>query len=335
MSNYIDLKYLNILSGQLSQFKRKDNNLFNFRCPFCGDSERNKLKARGYVFLVEGAYLYKCHNCGISANVDKLLSHVNSQLHREYRTERFVDSGRKPVQRNKGKTGIKFTSRKYHTNTPLKTLKKISQLPFDHPAKQYVEKRQIPKEYHRKLFYASKFAKFVNSLVPNKLDEKYDEPRLIIPFFDEYENLIGFQGRAFGKSAVKYITIMLNEDATKVYGLEEVDKRKKVYVTEGPIDSMFLPNSLAMAGSDMKSLDIQDVVYIYDNEPRSKQILNKIEKNISAGHSVCIWPSFLQEKDINDMILAGMSVSEILKIINDNTFENLKAKVKLAEWRKV
>ena len=335
MSNYIDLKYLNILSGQLSQFKRKDNNLFNFRCPFCGDSEKNKLKARGYVFLVEGAYLYKCHNCGTSANIDKLLSHVNSELHREYRTERFVDSGRKPVQRNQGKTGIQFTSRKYHTNTPLKTLKKISQLAFDHPAKRYVEKRKIPLEYHRKLFYAPKFAKWVNSIVPNKLDEKYDEPRLIIPFFDEYENLIGFQGRAFGKSAVKYITIMLNEDAVKVYGLEEVDKRKKVYVTEGPIDSMFLPNSLAMAGSDMKSLGLQDVVYIYDNEPRSKQILSKIAKNISAGHSVCIWPSFLQEKDINDMILAGMSISEILKIINDNTFENLKAKVKLAEWRKV
>jgi len=335
MSNYIDLKYLNILSGQLSQFKRKDNNLFNFRCPFCGDSDKNKLKARGYVFLVEGAYLYKCHNCGISANIDKLLSHVNSNLHQEYRTERFVDSGRKPVQRKMGKTGIQFASRKYHTNTPLKSLKKISQLEHNHPAKLYVEKRMIPKEYHRKLFYAPKFAKWVNSIVPNKLNEKYDEPRLIIPFFDEYENLLGFQGRAFGKSAVKYITIMINENATKVYGLEDIDKSKRVYITEGPIDSMFLPNSIAMAGSDMKSLDIQDVVYIYDNEPRSKQILNKIDKNISAGHAVCVWPSYLKEKDINDMILSGMSISEVVRIINDNTFENLRAKVKLAEWRKV
>ena len=335
MSNYIDLKYLNILSGQLSQFKRKDNNLFNFRCPFCGDSQSNKLKARGYVFLVEGAYLYKCHNCGTSANIDRLISHVNSELHREYRTERFVDKGRKPVERQTGKTGIKFTKRKYYTNTPLKTLKKISQLDPDHPAKKYVEKRMIPKEYHRKLFYAPKFAKFVNSVVPNKLDEKRDEPRLIIPFFDERENLIGFQGRAFGKSAVKYITIMVDENATKVFGLEEVDKRKRVYVTEGPIDSMFLSNSLAMAGSDMKSLDIQDVVYVYDNEPRSVHILSKIDKNISSGHSVCIWPNYLKEKDINDMILAGRSIPEVIGIINANTFSNLKAKAKLSEWRKV
>lgn len=335
MSNYIDLKYLNILSGQLSQFKRKDNNLFNFRCPFCGDSDTNKLKARGYVFLVEGAYLYKCHNCGISTNIDKLISHVNVQLHKEYRTERFVNPARKPVERNKGKTGVQFTSRKYHTNTPLKTLKKISQLNHDHPAKLYVERRKIPKERHRKLFFAPKFSKWVNSILPNKLNEKYDEPRLVIPFFDERENLIGFQGRAFGKSAIKYITIMLDDDAIKVYGLDDVVKTKRVYITEGPIDSMFLPNSLAMAGSDMKSMNLPDVVYIYDNEPRSSEIIKKMEKNISAGSSVCVWPSFLKEKDINDMILAGYDISEILEIINGNTFENLRAKVKLAEWRKV
>jgi len=335
MSNYIDLKYLNQLSGQLSQFKRKDNNLFNFRCPFCGDSEKNKLKARGYVFLVEGAYLYKCHNCGTSANVDQLIKYVSPQIYKEYRTERFMDKRGDTRKTPTTHTGIKFSNRNYHLKTPLKSLKKISQLPFDHPAKQYVEKRKIPKEYHRKLFYAPKFAQWVNSIIPKKLNEKYDEPRLIIPFFDEQERLIGFQGRAFGKSAVKYITIMLNENAIKVYGLEDIDRSKRVYITEGPIDSMFLPNSLAMAGADMKSLSLQDVVYIYDNEPRSKQILSKIEKNISAGHAVCIWPSFLQEKDINDMILSGKTVSEVLRIINDNTFQNLKAKVKLAEWRKV
>ena len=335
MSNYIDLKYLNLLSGQLPLFKRKDNNLFNFRCPFCGDSQKNKLKARGYVFLVEGAYLYKCHNCGIGANVDKLINHVNPELHKEYRTERFLDKRREPVTPPKTSTGIKFRNRNYHLKTPLKSLKKISQLRFDHPAKKYVEKRMIPKEYHRKLFYAPKFAEWVNSIIPNKLNEKYDEPRLIIPFFDERENLIGFQGRAFGKSAVKYITIMLDEDAIKVFGLEEVDKTKRIYITEGPIDSMFLPNSLAMAGADMKSMNLPDVEYVYDNEPRSSEIIKKMEKNISAGASVCVWPSFLKEKDINDMILAKMSISEILRIINDNTFQNLTAKLKLTEWRKI
>jgi hypothetical protein len=208
-------------------------------------------------------------------------------------------------------------------------------LDYDHPAKLYVERRKIPKERHRKLFFAPKFSKWVNSILPNKLNEKYDEPRLVIPFFDERENLIGFQGRAFGKSAIKYITIMLDDDAIKVYGLDGVVKTKRVYITEGPIDSMFLPNSLAMAGSDMKSMNLPDVVYIYDNEPRSSEIIKKMEKNISAGSSVCVWPSFLKEKDINDMILAGYDISEILEIINGNTFENLRAKVKLAEWRKV
>lgn len=335
MTNYVDVKYLNLLSGQLSQFKRKGDNLYNFRCPFCGDSQKDKLKARGYVFLVEGTYIFKCHNCGIGSSIENLIKYVNFELHKEYRLERFTDDNRASPVKQVGKTGISFSNRNYHLKTPLKDLKKISQLHYDHPAKRYVERRGIPKEFHRTLFYAPKFAKFVNSLIPSKLNEEYDEPRLIIPFFDEQNNLFGFQGRSFSKKGIRYITIMLDESKPKVFGLNLINKMKRVYITEGPIDSMFLPNALAMAGSDMPTQDIPDVVYVYDNEPRSVQIIKKMEKKIDAGFSVVVWPTFLKEKDINDMIGAKYSKTEILKIINDNTFKDLKAKVKLSEWRKV
>ena len=337
---YVDLKYINILSGRLSQFKRKTNNLFNFRCPFCGDSQKNKLKARGYIYAKENKYSFKCHNCGTTSSVGNLIKHVDTNLFKEYRTESFLDTNRSlSTKTNTKPEGIVFDKRKYHFKTPLKNLKKISQLQYNHPAKVYVEKRRIPREYHRKLYYAPYFAKFVNSIIPRKLSEDNDEPRLIIPFFDEYENLIGFQGRAFSKNAVRYITIMLDESKPKIFGLDEVDWTKKVYVLEGPIDSMFVPNSIAMIGADggayINSKKTQDIVIVYDNEPKSSMIHKKLSKKIDEGFSVCIWQSFLKYKDINDMILSGMSKVEILNIINESTFQDLKAKMKLVEWSKV
>ena len=81
---YVDLKYINILSGRLSLFKRKTNNLFNFRCPFCGDSQKNKLKARGYIYAKENKYSFKCHNCGTTSSVGNLIKHVDTNLFKEY-----------------------------------------------------------------------------------------------------------------------------------------------------------------------------------------------------------------------------------------------------------
>ena len=333
---YIDLKYINILSGQLPLFKRKSNNLFNFRCPFCGDSQKNKTKARGYVYQVENKYSYKCHNCGVTSSIGNLIKHVDVSLFKEYRMESFVNKER--VVKEKPKE-ITFSKRKYHFNTPLKSLKKISQLQYNHPAKEYVQKRKIPNEYHRKLYYAPYFAKFVNSIIPRKLSEDNDEPRLVIPFFDEYENLIGFQGRSFSKNSIRYITIMIEKDKPKIFGLDEVDWTKRVYALEGPIDSMFIDNAIAMIGADggayINSKKKQDIVLVFDNEPKSSMIQKKLSRHIDEGFSVCIWPNYLQYKDINDMILSGMTKVEILNIINVNTFQDLNAKMKLVEWSKL
>jgi transcription elongation factor Elf1 len=333
---YVDLKYINILSGQLPLFKRKSNNLFNFRCPFCGDSQKNKTKARGYVYQVESKYSYKCHNCGVTSSIGNLIKHVDVSLFKEYRMESFVNKDR--VIQEKPKE-ITFSKRKYHFNTPLKALKKISQLQYNHPAKEYVQKRKIPNEYHRKLYYAPYFAKFVNSIIPRKLSEDNDEPRLLIPFFDEYENLIGFQGRSFSKNSIRYITIMIEEDKPKIFGLDEVDWTKRVYALEGPIDSMFIDNAIAMIGADggayINSKKKQDIVLVFDNEPKSSMIQKKLSRLIDEGFSVCIWPNYLQYKDINDMILSGMTKVEILNIINVNTFQDLNAKMKLVEWSKL
>ena len=340
MSNYLESKYLNLLSAQLQQFKRKNDTLWNFRCPYCGDSQTNENKARGYVFLKEASYIFKCHNCGQGASLNNLIKHVNPNLHKEYTMEKFKDGGRK-VSNNapaKTKPEFRFKKKANYLKTPLGKLKKISQLMPTHKAKRYVLSRRIPTNYHYKLFYAPKFYEFVNQCVPGKFPEnEFDEARIIIPFIDKNENLIGFQGRALGKSDLKYITIMIDEDSPKIFGLDSVDLTQPVYVVEGPIDSMFINNAIAMAGADVSGLDKMsaDYIFVYDNEPRSVEIVRRIDKTIDKNHSVVIFPNSIKEKDINDMIMSGLSVEQVSDIISNNTFQGLAAKAKLTEWRRV
>jgi len=335
---WLDVKYANLLSSKLKRFKIKSSSpyLANFRCPICGDSDKSKIKARGYIFQHKDRLFYRCHNCGAPPTFQNFLKRIDEGLYEEYIRERFLAQDEQPKPEKK-KEPLEFAYPEYlKKGKPLAKLKKVSQLAHDHPVKQYVVKRKIPNFYHAKLFYAPKFAQWVNSIIPDKLDEKYDEPRLVIPFFDENKEMIGFQGRAFNPKSIRYITIMLKEDATKLYGLDTVDKSKTVYVLEGPIDSMFIQNSVAMAGSDVAlPKDFCTVVYVFDNEPRNKEIVKRLDKKVKLGYSVCIWPSNIHEKDINDMVLSGMDSEDVQSIINANTYSGLMAQLKLTEWRKV
>ena len=146
--------------------------------------------------------------------------------------------------------------------------------------------------------------------------------------------MIGFQGRSLGPNSVKYITVMLNEDAPKIYGLDKIDETKSIYITEGPFDSTLVENSVAMCGSD---LDIRtfgwcNYIWVFDNEPRNREIVERIDKTISRGDKIVIWPSQIVEKDINDMALAG---HDIMSILESNTYSGLKAKIKFNNWKKV
>lgn len=335
--DYIDTKYINLLSSQLEQFKRKTDSLWNFRCPVCGDSESNKTKARGYIFEKENKPIYKCHNCGHGSSLNNLLKFVNPQLQKEYSLEKFAGKKQAPVK-PKTKTELRFQKKPDYLKTPLGKLKKVSQLPSAHPVKKYVQKRQIPQHMHYKLFYAPKFFEFAKKFAPNKFNAVKDEPRLIIPFINTNKELMGFQGRAFGKTSLRYITVKLEENSPKIFGLDTIDRTKTVYIVEGPIDSMFLNNAVAMGGADLSAETLSmvgnDVVFVFDNEPRNKEILKRIEKIISMGYNIALFPHYVKEKDINDMILAGRDADEIQAIISNNTFKGLSAKTKLSEWRK-
>ena len=340
--NYIDLKYIGALAPRLSMFTKKDTDIWNMRCILCGDSRKSKTKARGYILGKGGSYLYTCHNCNVSMPFSRFLEQVDPAAYQDYIRERYMESRSTERIIEPPPDISKFITPKFIKYTALAELRKISQLPLEHPARRYVVNRNIPSRYHSKLFYAPKFKAWTNKLKPDKFDlTKKDEPRLIIPFIDRGGNLFGYQGRSFFNTDPRYITIILNDEVPKVYGLESVNLSEQVYITEGPIDSMFLRNSLAMAGSHLDKTAVQiglkpeRTTIVYDNEPRNKYIVEAIEKAISLGYSVCIWPSDMVHKDINDMINAGFISEQIQQLIDRHTYKDLLAKMMVTQWKKI
>jgi len=339
--DWLQQKYIGIISGRLERFKRKGPSLYNFRCPICGDSETNKSKARAYIYEKQGKMLFHCHNCNATSSVPKFIKAVDQSVYNDYVFEKLKDE-KSPKQVELQNFVDKMKTPVFLKSGPLKGLKKISQLKPDDPVKLFISNRKIPNPYHAKLFSVPNFMGFVNTLIPNKFSEealKKDETRILIPFFDKDKNLHAFQGRSISKSSVKYITIVLNENVPKIYGLDTVDENQKIYVLEGPIDSMFLHNAIATAGGDLvsaiSSFEKNIIVIVYDNEPRSRETIKKLDKAILNGYNVCIWPSNLEHKDVNDMILAGLSPEFIKHIIDTNTYKDLAAKMALTKWSKI
>ena len=320
----VDSKYIGLVSSRLQKFKRVKAALYNFRCPICGDSQKHKNKARGYFYQVKTNTNYKCHNCGASLSFNNFLKQIDPTLHKQYTMEKFRD----------GHTGKNFVVDEPEFNFKKPVFKKQIDLPkaSEVPvAKEYLEKRMIDPT---KFYFTKKFKQCVNTQKRTFDTIGRDESRIIIPMYDTDRNLIGFQGRSLGPNYVKYITIMLNDDAPKIYGLDKINDSEPIYITEGPFDSTFVENSVAMCGSDIDigTFGWSNYIWIYDNEPRNREIVNRLSKTIDRGDKVIIWPSQVDDKDINDMVLSGHN---IMPILESNTYSGLEAQVQFNNWKKV
>jgi transcription elongation factor Elf1 len=321
--DFVDVKYINLISSRFQKFKKVKNNLYNFRCPICGDSQKNKNKARGYLYQVKNNTNFKCHNCGINISFNNFLKQIDSAIYKQYTFEKFKD----------GKTGRNFTVEGpvFHFEVPkFKPKLDLPKASENVVANDYLIKRKLnPHNY----YYAEKFKSWTNSLKKIFDDTSKDEPRIIIPLFYQ-DTLIGFQGRALDPNKIKYITVMLDDDAPKIYGLDEVQKSETIYITEGPFDSTFIRNAIALCGADgdVSKWGIGDCVWIYDNEPRNAEIHRRIEQCISRGDKVVIWPSNIKEKDINDMVISGLDAQSVIEL---NTYSGLEAKLKFTTWKKI
>lgn len=334
MSVYIDRKFLKLLSPKLGKFAQRREDLYNFRCPFCGDSQKNQFKARGYIYRKKDDYFYKCQNCGVGHSMYNFINHLDPEMLKEYSLERFSNK----------KDKVEFKIPDFVLEKPVFkdkiNLPKISQLEEKHFAREYCVSRQFSVECLERLYFAESFKKFVDDILPNnEKNLKENDPRLVIPFFDVDGSLLAVQGRALRDSKIRYITIKINQDSIKIFGLDTVNKNERVYVTEGPLDSLFIPNAVATADANLSNavnyIAKDKLVLVFDNEPRNKDICRLMDEAIEKHFQICVWPEMMQEKDINDMILNGFSPDEIKDIIDNNTYVNLRAKFEFTQWKKI
>jgi hypothetical protein len=328
--DFVDVKFIGLVSPRLQKFKRVKADLYNFRCPICGDSHKSRIKARGYLYSVKNNTIFKCHNCGSSLSFNNFLKTIDPEIHKQYILEKFKE----------GHTGKNFVvdTPKFEFKNPTFSKKEkpeelnIPKASSNSTAKIYLERRKLNPD---KFYYVDKFKEWTNSLVHtfDKKSLEYDEPRIIIPI--HYQNkFVGFQGRALGSNKVKYITIMIDDDAPKIYGLDNIKNYETIYVTEGPFDSTFISNAIALCGADgdLNKWNVNNPVWVYDNEPRNAEIVSRISKTIDRGERVVIWPTTIKDKDINDMILSGHNVQKMVEL---NTYSGLQAKLKFTNWKKI
>lgn len=335
---YVDLKYISLISPHLRNFKQKNRTLFNFSCPVCGDSERKTNKARGFFYQHGNSMIYKCHNCSAGMGVANFLKSCFPTYYNEYIFERYKSG----VDHTEPKTAVAKIIK-----TPLNVFKsshaqKVSELDDTHYAKQYVQQRQLPSVVYAKLYFTQDFAAMVEDVFPGKYTNlAKNEARLVIPFFDQDNRILGLQGRFFSaEKALRYITIRASNNVNLIYGLDRLDINKPVYVVEGPIDSLFIPNCVAAANSDLASTakripNNPKTILIYDNEPKNKEIVKLMEDSIRSGNIVCIWPREIKQKDINDMILSGIAPEELLGVINEHAMSGLRAELEFSKWKRL
>jgi hypothetical protein len=327
---WIDTKYLKMISPRLEKFVIKQetpNFLANCRCPICGDSSHSKKKARGYFYGLKGNLHYKCHNCGTATYFNTFLKGFDINLYKSYAMEKFIQT-REPVPERKEIDETMFVYRPVTLSSVINT-----------EAEKYLADRLIPRDQWGRLYYAKHFFKWAAENTDKFKEYKdKDHPRLIIPWFNENGDMFAYQGRSLHNEEPRYYTVMLNRDEPeKVFGFEQINKNETVYVLEGALDSLFIPNSVAVGSSALHKFHHPelDVVYIPDADYRNKEVVALINTLVKGNERVCLLPHSLPGKDINQCVQNGVSIEELLNIIRQNTFSGAELSLKFAMWRRV
>ncbi len=337
MSLFLDQKYISLISNRLPLFKKKDDYLYNCRCIICGDSSKNKRKARGYFFKFKSELRYKCHNCDASLSFGNFLKNLDPALHSQYTFEKYTEGN--TVRLTPTVPELIFEEpvfKSFNEKLLDSILIRLDTLPEDNEAVRFCIDRNIPKNKYDKIYFIDSIKNIVQLNDVYKEFIRTEEPRLVLPFFDDNGQLSGVTCRALRGETLRYITIKIKDNTPLLFGIKDINKKEPVYVVEGPIDSLFLDNSIAVTGtsfSKINSLGISfdKLVIVVDNQPRNREVCKVIEKNIDQGYNVVIWPQMIGEKDINEMVTAGRDIKSIIK---KNTFQGLTAKAKFMAWRR-
>lgn len=316
-------------------FAKKKVDLWNCRCIICGDSKTNKKKARGYFYRQKNDLYYKCHNCDASQHFGTFLKNLDAHIYQQYVFERYAKGENGPKAHTDAEEFIKFEEPVFKNKNILDQVAvRLDTLSTDHEAIQYCQSRKIPVDKYSLLYYIPS-VKDIQKIAPQYTSIKTEEPRLLLPFYDESGELTGVTMRGIRGESLRYIMIKLKDDASLLFGMNNVNTEKEITIVEGPIDSLFINNSIAVAGTGfgkIESLGLPKdrITIVFDNQSRNSEVVRLVERYIKMGYKVCVWPCDITEKDINDMVQAGRQVEQLVR---SHTYQGLMAQLKFTEWR--
>lgn len=340
---WVDLKFANLIGSTLEQFKIKSNHPYiaSYRCFVCGDSKKRKRMTRGYLLEKDNEIISYCHNCGAYFSLGSLLLERSPTLYGEYRLECLREKG---YRTKTSEPEIVFKPTEFKPR-PLDLGPLLSESDSN-DGLDYAKMRRIPEKFFNSLNFS------MNVLNITKQIEKYKDLKLepaavlVIPFYNKAREYSHICCRAIDKDAFfRYYVFEVNTNQPSLWGLEFIDWTQPVYVFEGPIDAMCVPNSLAIGGSvGTASLDLirdninntRDVCFVYDNEIfKNRQILKQVKLRIQQGFSVVIYDKNFNGKDANEVLINDrMTLDQLLSYYKMRTFAGLTATLELAHQSK-
>ena len=347
---FIQKKYANAFASTMKCSSQVSPYVWNFRCPVCGDSDKDPNKARGYIYQQSQDLFYKCHNCGDSRYFQSLLKEYDPAMHRQYIAELFKHQ-RHPAKEKEAKQERKLKNRPKRKLESKLTQSKITSklrhaniVPVNESevGQSYLKSRCIPNEYFGKIYFAENYLDALKLLKRETPDNKYnnlEQAAIAFLLYDEQCRFSGIQFRVISKQSKKRFHIhKMRSSAEKLFFGNQYlkDNEPPRYVVEGAIDSLFLESSVASLGSDLICpFDSNETIYILDFDNRNKQIVKKYKKLLESGKTVCIPNQKYSHMDINDFIVQGYTTSQIETIIKDSAVSGLSGLLRLNEWKRV
>lgn len=334
--SFIEEEYLRKISWRLRNFKVKGNHAYVFSCPICGDSKKKLTKARGGAFDKNGSLLIGCFNCNHEFNTfPKFLAQIDPNLYQEFIMERFQNKLSKQISCSDEDLFKSISTKKYVPNifSPLQELKYLDD---KHPAKSYALSRKLPIDKFE-FYYVDDFIEWTKGHT-DKFEKVIGDvhPRIVLPFKARDGHYIGYTARSLNGEEPKYYRIFIDADEKeRFFGIDKLNESKQVYVLEGEIDSLFIPNSIAVSNGKLDVYFNKNAIYIPDADKRNPHIVKGIGKLFDAGLRVCLFPDNMPGKDIGDFIKSGLTSDDIVAIINENTYQGLVGKMRFNAWRVV
>jgi hypothetical protein len=313
----------------------RGSNSYQASCPICREGKSWLKKQRCYYIVKKN--IIHCHNCGWHGNPVNWIMEVSGDSFSQ------VMSSSQDYDTVNIENFSKPKNKKIDYELPCDCIDIEDEEQLEFFNYEPVIKKALEVLNHRRLLSA------INR--PKKyyvtLNDFVHENRLIIPFYDENNKIVFYQSRKLLDSDKKAKYLSKKDSERSLFNIDKVDENiPYIFITEGPLDSTFIRNGIALAGisesgsdifTEKQKLQIQlfplhELIFVLDNQWNDQTSKKKSKALLEAGKRVFVWPKEYREfKDLNDVCVAYKLDEFPYKFIQKNSYSGMTGKMKISE----